>query len=158
MQSPRKYSPEYTWQFIRQWCDKAERPHSKVREKLISWGVPYDEREELIGRLIEVDVLNETRFASAFVHDKFEFNKWGANKIKQALKRLGVSDRNITDSLKLIPAEDNREAILHLIKKKTTQWSALPPYQRKMKVAKYLMTKGFEGDAVWNAVNTYFKG
>jgi hypothetical protein len=27
-----------------------------------------------------------------------------------------------------------------------------------MKVAKYLMTKGFEGDAVWNMINAHFKG
>jgi len=153
----RKYSEEVARQKIRAWCDKAERCHWDVRNKLTDWGIPYSEREQLIGLLIESDLLNEERFAKAFAHDKFSFNSWGVKKIEQQLKLKGISDRNIRDALKEIDPEHYSQAIVALIKRKEPQHKGLQLYQKKIKLARFLLSKGFESDTVWKEIARYYE-
>lgn len=157
MKAPfRKYPEEITRQKIQAWCDKAERCHWDIRNKLSDWGVPYTEREQLIGWLIDLNFLNEERYAKAFAHDKFTFNRWGAKKIEQHLKAKGVSERNIRDALKEIAPEDCSRTILELIKKKEPQLKGLQLYQKKIKLARFLFSKGFEQDLVWKEIEKFY--
>ena len=151
--SERKYNPEMTALMIRRWCDKAERAHADVRKKLMSWKVPASERETLIGMLIEMNLVNEERFASAFAHDKFEFNQWGRLKIEHALRKKGVSERNIIQALKHIPKENQTAAIQDLIRKRLPKLKGKTDYHKKASLARYLMSKGFESDAIWSELN-----
>lgn len=152
----RKYSEVITRQKIRGWCDKAERCHWDVRQKLTDWGVPFAEREQLLGFLIELDLLNEERYAKAFAHDKFSFNHWGAKKIEQQLKLKGVSERNIRDALKEINVENYAQVLGDLIKKKEPQYKGLQLYQKKIKLARFLLSKGFENDTVWKEIARHY--
>lgn len=131
------------------YCDKAERAHWDVRKKLSAWGMSYIEREKIIGLLIESDLLNEQRYAEAFANDKFRFNKWGILKIEQALKAKGVSDRNIRDALKRIDPEQYAAAVREIIDKKLEKTKGIPDWQRKAKVAKYLISRGYDSNIVW---------
>ncbi len=151
-----KYTPEVARLKMAQYCNKAERCHWDVRNKLLDWGIRQADRENIIVYLIEQNLINEQRYAEAFVHDKFEFNKWGAKKIEQHLKLKGVSERNISDALKTIANEDNAKMIHLLIKKKEPQYKGLQLYQKKIKLARYLMSKGFENDSVWKALESYY--
>lgn len=153
----RKYPEQIAIQKIRAWCDKAERSHWDVRKKLTDWGLPYTEREQIIGFLIGLDLLNEERYAKAFAHDKFTFNRWGSKKIEQQLKAKGISQRNILDALKEIAPEDSSQTILALIKKKETQITGLKVYQKKIKIARFIMSKGFEQDLVWKMISKHFE-
>lgn len=152
----RKYSVDITRLKLQAWCDKAERCHWDVRNKLTDWGVPYSEREELIGWLIGLDFLNEERYAKAFAHDKFTFNRWGTKKIEVHLKAKGVSERNIKDALKEIAVEDARATVVDLIKKKEPQFKGLQLYQKKIKLARFLLSKGFEKDIIWKEIESYY--
>ena len=149
----RKYSYEYALLKARQYCDKGERAHWDVRNLLTKWGLPYHEREQIIMALIEQDLLNEARYASAFVNDKFRFNKWGVKKIEQALKAKGVSTRNISDALKRIDPEEYRKSVEEIIQKRLEKESKLPEFQRIQKVARYLISRGYDSSTVWKCLN-----
>lgn len=140
-----------------QWTNKAERCHSDVRKKLMDWGIYRDDREEIIGWLIEQNLINEQRYAEAFVHDKFEFNKWGASKIELHLKKKGISERNIRDALKTIPAENNADMIDDIIRRRMKTTQGLQVYQKKIKIARYLLSRGFESDIVWSRIESLIK-
>ena len=133
----------------RAYCDKAERAHWDVRKKLTAWGMNYIEREKIIGYLIEHDLLNEQRYAEAFAVDKFRFNKWGILKIQQALKAKGVSERNIRDALKRIDPEQYAITIKEIIDKKAEKIKGVPEWQKKSKIAKYLISRGYDSEIVW---------
>ncbi len=150
-----KYSKEQTRQKIQAWCDKAERCHRDVREKLKSWNTPYREGEELIVWLIEQDLLNEERYAKAFAHDKFVLHRWGELKIKQHLQSKGISQRNIADALLEIQPAQSIENMLLLIKKKEPQLKGLQLYQKKYKLKQYLYSKGYEPTAIEQAITHY---
>ncbi len=153
----RKYAPEITRLKIFQWCDKAERCHRDVKEKLQTWSVPYMEREGLIVDLIQANLLNEARYASAFAHDKFNFNQWGIKKIEHQLKAKGVSPRNIEEALRNIAQEEITETVKKLILKKLSQIKSGSEAEKKMKVVRYASSKGFDQDDIWAAVNLIFK-
>ncbi|MFN0033195.1 MAG: regulatory protein RecX [Flavobacteriales bacterium] len=154
MTSVPKYSADIARLKMIQWCNKAERCHWDVREKLIAWNIRQADREIIIAHLIETNLLNEQRYAEAFVNDKFRLNKWGTKKIQQQLKMKGISERNIHEALKRIEKEENTKTIQDLIKKKEPHLKGLQLYQKKIKLARYLISKGFENDAVWRELES----
>jgi len=144
-----------TRQKVLQWCDKAERCHFDVRQKLISWNIPYNERENLLVDLIGGNLLNEARFAGAFAHDKFEFFHWGVRKIEFELKKKHVSEPIIRMALREMDKAGYSAKIQGLIKRKEPQLTGLQLYQKKFKLARYLISKGFENDVVWSELDRY---
>lgn len=152
----RKYPPEITRQKIFAWCDKAERCHWDVRNKLVQWLVPSRERESLIADLISSDLLNETRYAGAFVHDKSTFFQWGSNKIISQLKAKGVSERNILEAIKHLDKGETRKTIQKILHKKEPQYKGLQLFQKKIKLTRYLLGKGYEYETISKEVDHYF--
>ena len=68
------------------YCTLCERCISEVSAKLTAWGVPPDEQEEIIARLIDENFIDKTRYCRAFVNDKVKFNRWGRIMIIAALR------------------------------------------------------------------------
>jgi regulatory protein len=156
MMNPRKYPTEVVREKIRQWCNRAERAHTDVRSKLYRWGIPPNEREELIADLIRDNLLNERRYACAFANDHFRFRKWGANKIIHALKAKGVSDQNISCAVRQLPAEEITPMMRDLLHKLEPKLKGLQAWQKKHKAIRHLITKGFPADAAVALCEDYF--
>jgi regulatory protein len=152
----RKYSYEHALSRARAYCDKAERAHWDVSNLLTRWAIPYHEREQILVALIEVDVLNEARYAEAFTVDKFRFNKWGIGKIQQHLKAKGVSPRNIADAMKRIDPKEYRKSILEIAQKQLEKHKGLQDYQKKQKTARYLISRGYDASVVWEVMSAGF--
>lgn len=149
----RKYPPEMTRKKMIDWCNKAERSQWDVRKKLQDWQIPSLERENIIAELIEMNLLNEKRYASAFANDKSRFNRWGSAKIRAQLHAKGISERNIQDALKEIDAGDTALAIQQLIEKKLPSLKGLKTWQKKYKIMQYLSGKGFQRDEMENLID-----
>jgi regulatory protein len=80
----------------------------------------------------------------------------GQKKISQQLKLKGISQRNIQDALKTIDRVDTIASILHLIKKKEPQYKGLQLYQKKIKLTRYLLSKGYEFDLINQQLEEYY--
>ena len=93
------------------YCAYQERCHNEVRNKLADWGVYGLEADQVILQLIELNYLNEERFAVAFAGGKFRVKQWGRLKIKRELKVRGVSDYCIQMAFKEIDADDYFETL-----------------------------------------------
>ncbi len=143
---------------ISHYCHYSERCHADVRNKLYSLGCHKTEVEEYISKMIEVDLLNEERYARAFAGGKFRMLKWGRQKIIQQLKLKQVSDHCIKKALKEIDEDDYRSTLKKLA---LTKWKSLPKKEhhlvRKKKVQQYLLQKGFEGARVIEIINETIK-
>lgn len=122
------------------------------------WNVPEAEREGLIADLVAENLLNEERYAVAFASDHFRFRNWGSRKIVAALKRKGVSERNIRKAISLIPAEDGMASARHVLEKYITRVSELSPAKKRARSIRYLLGKGFTSEEAWNAINQLFGG
>ncbi len=135
---------------VMRYCSMRERAPQQVREKLIKWGLIRSQAEEVISQLIQDNFLNEQRFANAYCHDKFEFNKWGKIKIRYGIQKFRLPDKVIDDGLSSIPDEKYQKMVRDQAIKK---WKMLhmesDTFIRKQKTANFLIRRGFESSVIY---------
>lgn len=140
------------------WCAMQERAHFDADVKLRSWGVPEDEREQIIVELISDNFLNEERYARAFARGKFRMKKWGWNKIKMELKRKGVSKYSTALAKEEIEADEYAEALREVIRKKWPLINAKNEWERTQKLLQYAASRGYEYEIVQKCLEEYKAG
>jgi len=135
---------EEVYKKISRYCNFSERCHLDVRLKLASWKVYGMQQEEMLVRLIDENLLNEQRYASAFASGKFRINHWGKYKIHLALKQKQISDYCIRKALEAIDPAEYAEKVDYLIKKRRS----LYPSQNDSELTTYLIGKGYETELI----------
>lgn len=139
---------------IASYCAYQERCQQEVRNKLYTYGLHKNEVEELISWLITENFLNEERFAQTFAGGKFRVKQWGRLKITQALQQKEISSYCIKKGLAEIEDSTYVETIKKLAEKKLNEFQLKisNTYQLKDKTSKFLISRGFEPDLVWQVL------
>ena len=132
------------------YCAYQERSQQEVRDKLYSYGLHYNDVEEIISELITENFINEERFAKAYAGGKFRMKKWGRLKILQGLKQHRISEYCIKKGLQEIPDADYCDTIELLIDKKRKALAIDNEFIANQKIVAYLHQKGFEPNLIWN--------
>lgn len=142
----------YTYDEIKQkmvnYCVYQDRSHFEVEQKMKEFLLIPEAKEEILMFLIKENFLNEERFAKSYARGKFYIKKWGKNKIRLSLLQKGISDRLIKKSFEEIDDEDYKKTISELINKTLPTYKGLQEYQKKQKIIKFLISKGFEYEMV----------
>ncbi|MDR1592790.1 MAG: RecX family transcriptional regulator [Prevotellaceae bacterium] len=125
-------------------CAASERCVADVQGKLSLWGVPAAEQQTLIERLIAEKFIDEARYASAFVRDKFQFNGWGTVKIGGMLRRKQLPEYVIVQALETIDEDDYQQKLAQLIATKRKQLKTADPYQCNAQLFRFAASRGFE--------------
>ena len=141
---------------LRHYCAYQERCHEEVRTKLLSLKIYGSDLEEIINKLIEDDFLNEERFAKAYAGGKFRIKKWGRGKIINELKKRKVSAYCIKKGMEEIGEEDYLNTLNKLLSATIKKYKTNNDYETKNKVARYLISRGFESELVWGMINNKF--
>jgi regulatory protein len=152
----KKVTPKEAKLKIAKYCAYQERCHQEVRDKLYELGLHKTDVEELIAELIEQNFINEERYAQAFVRGKFNYKKWGRNKIVRELKRKKISPYCIKKGLKEINESNYEEALKALLYKKIASSKGIKVYQRNYKAAQFAISKGYESAMVWEIIKAEF--
>lgn len=137
------------------YCAYQERTQQEVRSKLYDYGLEPDEVEELIVRLGQEKMIDEERYAQAYVRGKYSLKKWGRRKIMQGLKAKGISDYCIKQGMKEIDLEEYERNLHYLLEKKSASEKEKNPFQRRQKLTYYMLSKGYESDLVQDALKQY---
>lgn len=137
-------------------CAYQERSQQEVRDKLYEYGLHQEEVEEVLSQLIVEGFINEERFAKAYVGGKFRMKKWGRIKILQGLKQHRISEYCLKQGLKEIDEEVYRSVLLESLEKKSASVKAQNDYERKNKLARFAIGRGFEPALVWEVINESF--
>ena len=139
---------------LQRYCAYQDRCHQEVIKKLLDLGVYGESQDEIIMNLIQENFLNEERFAKSFARGKFRMKKWGRNKIKQELKQRQISKYCIKKGLEEIEKDEYCHVLEQLIVRKFKEYKAPNFYQLKLKVARFVITKGFESQMAWAIINS----
>lgn len=131
------------------YCAYQERAQADVRKKLKSLGCSYEDIENILCDLIEQNFLNEERFARLYIRSKFNQNGWGKKKIGLALAQKEISEYSLKNAWEEIDPEAYWQKCKEWALKQYEKSQHLSVYDRKGKVAQFLMNKGFENDMVW---------
>lgn len=153
MKSECKYSFLEAKHKIEAYCAYQDRCHFEVDQKLISWGFDQEDRDILAADLISNRFLDEERFAKSFVSGKFRIKKWGRIKIKMHLKQKHVTAYSIKEGFKEIDPDEYWETLLSLAKKKASNKKEGDNiWQLRVKVTRFLSSRGFESDLIREAL------
>lgn len=142
----------YTFSEIKQklvnFCVYQDRCHAEVEQKMKEFVLIPEAKEEILLYLIKENFLNEERFAKSYVRGKFYIKKWGKNKIKLNLLQKGISEKLILKSFSEINQQDYIKELKLLIEKLQPLGKGLKEYQKKQKIIKALLSKGYEYDLI----------
>ncbi len=133
-------------------CAYQERCQQEMRDKLYEWGLFSDAVESIIANLISDNYLNEERFAKSYAGGKFRIKKWGRIKIKIELKKRKISDYCICKAMEEIEDAEYMKTVKALIAKKSKEIKGGKLHIRNYKVAKYIASRGFEQDLIWEVL------
>lgn len=136
----------------RRYCAFQERCHSEMRSKLIEWGVYGDMLEKVMADLISENFLNEERFACTFTRGKFRMKSWGRNRIVQELRARRVSDYCIRKGLQEIDEAEYLAELERLLLKKLEELSEQDAFQRRAKLTRFALQRGYEQELISGAL------
>jgi len=133
-------------------CSKSEKCTSEIEEKLKLWGLSSDESEPVIKKLISEKYLDNERFARAYAKDKFRFNRWGKQKIEYMLRAKKINQETVKLALEEITDEGYSDELLNLIAIKEKTIKAKDQYDKRNKLMRFAMGRGFESGKIYAAL------
>ena len=145
---PKIFSREQAKIKAESYCAYQERSQFEIRNKLYEWGLHQRDVEEIISELIELNFLNEERFALAYSLGKFRIKGWGKIKIRQGLKLKRIPDKLIIKSLKSIEYDDYLMMLKKILQKKSNTISEKDPFKKRYLLSRFATSKGYESDLI----------
>ena len=114
-----------------------------------SWRITNKNQNKILEILIQEDFINDKRYSKSFCRGKFRIKKWGKIKIVNELKRKNINPTTIMSSLNEISDMDYSKELDTQFNKKKQSITTLNYYEKKKKIANYLIGKGYESNLVW---------
>lgn len=130
-------------------CSKRECCRHDILDKTAAWGIAIADSEKIIETLKKERFIDEQRYASAYVRDKFNYNKWGKVKIAAGLRMKGIPADIIRESLELLDYDEYRSTLEKLISGQRRKVKAKDQYDLKGKLMRFALSKGFENGLIY---------
>jgi len=134
-------------------CSQREICCSEIESRLELWGLQKSDCQKIIDILIKENFLNEERYASAFVKDKFNHNKWGKIKITSHLRAKKISSGTIHSALESIDYDLYKIRLKEMINNHRRLLKAKNQYEMKAKLLRFGLSRGFESSLVYDILN-----
>ncbi len=134
-------------------CARREYCISDIRTRLSTWGVGENESDKVIDVLLREKFINEERYATGFVKDKFNYNRWGKIKISSHLRAKKIPEELILRALDSIGDDNYKKVLSDLIAVHRRSVKARNGYELKAKLLRYGLSKGFESSLLYELLN-----
>ncbi len=143
-----------TYNKLTDYCAYQERCAADVKDKLHKLKADKNDYSEYISRLKQEKYLDEERYTLFFVNGHIR-KKWGRNKIKSALLQKGIDLPLIKKCLDAMNDETYSEQLKIIAAKKWNTIKAATPRERKNKLLRFLLSKGFEMNKVLKVMKDF---
>lgn len=131
------------------YCSYQDRCHKEVEQKLRSFNLLLELKEQVIVHLIENKYIDEERFAKSFARGKHNYKGWGKNRIVQELKFREISKRNIDLALFELPNEVYLANFHQLAEKNWNGIKERKGQKKNKKFIDFLLRKGYETNLIF---------
>ena len=125
-------------------CSRREYCEHDIREKLRTAELPHSEINNIIEYLKKFSFINDERYATAYVKDKFQFNGWGKAKIVAMLSMKRIDRTIIENAVQQLPVDSYKEKCLTLLQSKAKSTKAQNISELKNKLLRYAIGRGFD--------------
>lgn len=134
---------------LEHFCAYRERCPIEIHQKTERLGLPPQETDALVAHLKARGFLDESRYAQAFVHDKFRLKHWGRIRIRYELRQRGIPRTTIGEALDNLTEEDYHMVFERLAEKKRAGLTGRPFGEQKKKLMDYLRYRGWENELIF---------
>jgi regulatory protein len=134
-------------------CAGREMCSGDIHKRLVSWGANDQQAKKILSQLEADRFIDDTRYSSAFVKDKFRYNKWGKIKITSQLRIKNIPDAIIKSALDSIDETTYLDTIRNIILTHEKNVRAKSNFDLKAKLLKYGLSKGFESNLLYDILN-----
>lgn len=148
-------TPDQVLDKMAKYCAYQERCVKDVKDKLKTYDIPQESKDEILDYLLDNRFVNDERFARSFVRGKVNQSGWGMNKIRFHLMQKGIDKDMIDEVLGQTDEATYRQRLVDILKAKSKTVKAETDFERKRKLAAFAMQKGFEGALVWEVLKEF---
>lgn len=129
-------------------CSISEQCLSDIEGKLAKYDLPEEEKTRILRHLVEEKYIDDSRYAEAYIRDKYRFNKWGRIKIAQGLRMKGIDRETIETAMRVIDEQEYQSILSALIKSKRKSTHGKSDYEINGKLIRFATGRGFEFAAI----------
>ncbi len=134
-------------------CSRSEQCSSDIRKKIIASGLAEEEAEEIIDQLKKENFIDDARYVSFYISEKFRINRWGKIKLHYYLKLKGLDEQLIKDGLDNIDEKNYYEALLKTMKEKAKTVKKQNKYEKMGQIIRFAQNRGFEPELIHRYLN-----
>jgi regulatory protein len=128
------------------------RSRHELTEALAAKAVPAEVSAAVLDRFEEVGLVNDSAFADAWIQSRQASRGLSRRALRQELRRKGVDDEVIAESLEGLDPDDEVAAARRLIDRKLSATRGLEPSVRFRRLTGLLARKGYPGGLVVQVV------
>lgn len=148
-------TPDQVLDKMAKYCAYQERCVKDVKDKLKTFDIPQESKDEILDYLLDNRFVNDERFARSFVRGKVNQSGWGVNKIRFHLMQKGIDKDVIDEAFGQTDEEVYKQKLIDILKAKSKTVKAETDFERKRKLAAFAMQKGFESSLVWEVLKEF---
>ena len=134
-------------------CARGERASGDARRLMATWGVPVEERDGVLQRLIADRFINDRRYAEAYTREKSRLAGWGGRKIAAQLRTKGIDAAIIADVLSSLDEDRQAARLADKLRRKRATTKAATEYELRGKLLRYALSLGYDYDMAIEAVD-----
>jgi regulatory protein len=132
--------------------DKSPRTRSELAVAMAKRGVPDDVATAVLDRFVEVGLLDDAKFATAWVDSRHHGRGLARRALANEMRKRGVDDEVATEALASVSMEDEAVAARALVERRLRSMSGLAREVKTRRLIGMLGRKGFGGSMAYSVV------
>jgi len=143
------------WQKALRYLGYKARTTIEVRNHLLKYGYDLENIDSIINRLLEEKLLDDNLYAKQYVKQRALLNPRGKKLLAYELKRKGLNDTAISESLEDYDEDSEYEFAVKLIENKHSLFINKDKAKSLRKVTGYLERRGFSYSTINKVLNKF---
>lgn len=115
MRRPQNPTYEKALERMRVLCDRSEQSAADVGRRLHRMRLSADDAESIIAALTADGLIDDARYARAFVEQKYRYEMWGVVRIEAALRMRHIATVHIRQAVEAIDREEYHAVLRRLL-------------------------------------------
>ena len=132
--------------------ERSPRTRSELASAMARRGVPQEAAEAVLERFGEVGLVDDTRFAQAWVDSRHRGRGLGRRALAAELRRKGIEDEVAAEALTAVSTEDEVEVAQALVRRRLASMHGLPRDVAIRRLVGMLGRKGFGASLAYRVV------
>lgn len=135
-------------------CVRSEQCTADLLRRLALWQIDSKKARMIVDGLVDEKFVDDTRFAHAFVRDKYRFSGWGRYKIRAALAVRRIPGDVIDEALGEIDAVEYQRKAFSALKARLASLSREDIDACRLKLLRFGASRGYETSLVMRIINS----